>query len=281
MLDGMRVISRSAALLLLLTVPLLSPALVADSPVRRMELVCELGPKAAVKIYSGETLTFRTREKQDGLSGLFTSSEYLDGVTFVLREWPKIRQDSIGIIKGYNRAVVREKKPGKILWGSPPSWFTTDGGTAGRYRLTATRPGYAPASVLISKAEFRIEDIEADLSDRAYHASFQVKLTDPDEKRQSIPLLVESLDADGRIVDMRKDVLLAPVALEMDGYAGSRRIRISSHVLEPFMERIKRHEQDPVSKEYLDRAALRIVEGGMIRLSFRNVQAVYPVPLGY
>lgn len=272
---------RYSGLLLLLPLLQFTAPLRAEDAIRQMELVCELGSKSAVKIYSGETLTFRAREKVEGLPGLFTASEYLHGVKFVLRKWPKVRQDMVGIFKGSNRQIVREQKPGKMLWGAPPSRFTTGGGDAGRYKLTATKPGYAPVEVMISKATFEIIDIDGDLTDRQYTASFQVMLTDPDEARKSIPLLVECLDREGRIVDMRKDILLAPVALEMDNYQSSRRIRISSNTLEPFMERIKRDKKDPVTKEYLDRAALRIVEGGMIRISFRNVQAVYTVPLGY
>jgi hypothetical protein len=246
-----------------------------------MELVSELGKKSVVKIYSGESLTFRAREKYDGLGGLFTGAAHLYDVTFTLRKWPIIRQDAVGIVKGANRPIVREEKPAERLWGTPPPSFTIEGGGVGRYKLTATKKGFAPVEVLVNLASFRLDNIDGVLNERLYSASFDVLLTDPEEKRRSIPLLVESLDMDGRLVDMRKDVVLAPVVLEMDEYRSSRRIKISSYTLESFMERVKRAKEDPVPREFYDQKALRIVEGGMIRVSFRNVQAIYPVPLGY
>jgi hypothetical protein len=246
-----------------------------------MELVSELGRQSVVKIYSGEALTFKAREKNEGLSGLFSSSEYLYEVTFVLKRWPKVRQDAAGMIKGANRPVVREQKPGKQLWGDPPPSITVECGEPGRYQLIASKPGYAPVEVVIHMASFRIDDIDGELDDDHYRASFTVELSDPDEKRTAISLLVESLDMDGRIVDLRKDVVLAPVALDLDDYRSSRRIIIASNVLEPFMDRMKRNQDDPVPAEFLDRGALRIVEGGMLRISFRSLQAVYPIPLGY
>ncbi len=270
---------RASGLLILLL--LAAAPLVAAGSGGQMEIVSELGKKAQVKIYSGESLTFRIREKQEGLSGLFAGSDYLYGITFKLREWPKVKQDQIATIKGANRRVVREQKPAKELWGVPASSFTIEGGPAGRYKLTASKPGFAPVAVLIHMAAFNIVNIDGVVDERSYHARFDIELTDPDEKERAIPLLVESLDDQGRIVDMRKDVVLAPVFLKEHEYSSSRRIRISSNALESFANRLKRKEDHPLPEGFFDQRALRIVEGGMLRISFRNLQAVYPLPLGY
>ncbi len=270
---------RASGLLILLL--LTAAPLVAAGSGRRMELVSELGKKKQVKIYSGESLTFRIREKHEGLSGLFAGSDYLYGITFTLREWPNVEQDQIATVKGANRRVVRKQKPAEELWGVPASSFTIEGGLAGRYKLTASKPGYAPVTVLINMATFNIVNIDGVLDERSYHARFDIELTDPDEKGRAIPLLVECLDDQGRIVDMRKDIVLAPVNLQEHEYAGSRRILISSGALESFANRLKRKEDHPLPEGFFDLKALRIVEGGMLRLSFRNLQAVYPLPLGY
>jgi hypothetical protein len=273
--------STTRALGLLILVLLTAAPPISAGSGRQMEIVSELGKKAAVKIYSGESLTFRVREKQEGLTGLFSGGAYLYEITFELREWPKLKQDQIALIKGANRRIVREQEPEEELWGLPPSSFTIEGGPAGRYRLTASKPGYPPVEVLVNIASFNLRNIDGVLDECSYRARFDVELTDPDEQGRSIPLLLESLDDQGRVVDMRKDLVLAPVNLEGHEYRSSRRPLISSHAIEPFMNRLKRREQEPLPEGFFERTPLRIVEGGMLRISFRNLQAVYPLPLGF
>jgi hypothetical protein len=266
---------------LLLIVALASDALLAESG-RPMELVSEAGRLDEVKIYSGEALTFRVREKSDGLRDMFSGGgEFLHGVSFELREWPKVTQDRMATIKGANRRVVRQKRPEPELWGIGPSSFSIEGECVGRYKLTASKPGYAPVSVLINLAAFEIVDIDGELTEDFYRAVFSIRLVDPTERGKAIPLTVESLDEEGRLVDARKDVVLAPVNLEPGVYRTNRRIHLSSHALETFKERLARKDEASLPPEFFDLFPLRIVEGGMLRISFRSLRAGYPLPLGY
>jgi hypothetical protein len=82
-------------------------------------------------------------------------------------------------------------------------------------------------------------------------------------------------------VDSRKDLRLVPVDVRDHEYRTNRRIHLSSTAIEGFHERLKRRHEKPLPPEFFDLKAMRIVEGGMLRISFRNLQAVYPLPLGY
>lgn len=268
------------AILFIAALPTLPPA--EGSQPKQLEIFSRLGGKANVKIYSGESVTFRVREASSGLEDLFAPTQPLHGVTFVLREWPIIRQDAIATVKGANRRVVREQKPEPELWGIPPSSFTVRGGAmVGRYKLTAKKPGYQSAKILIYLARFEIVDIDARLTEKVYRASFDIRLLDPSEEGRAIPILIESLNFDGKRIDWRNDIVLAPVMLEPDLYRSSRRISLSSQVVEGLAERVARAKEDPLPPGFFDMKPLRIVEGGTLRVSFREMQAVYPLPLGY
>jgi len=258
-----------------------APSAARERDLRRMEIVSRLGRRASVKIYSGESLAFRVRERPRGLDELAGGGDYLRGVAFELRSDPKVVQDAVAMVKGANRGVVRRQEPEPDLWGLPPSRFEIDGGKPGRYLLTATKEGYAPARVVVHLASFEIVDIDAALSDRHYTASFAVRLIDPDEEAKPIPILVECLDGNDRVIDRRHDVAFVPVKQRTGEFRTNRRVLLASNASESFESRWKRRKEDPVAPDFLDRKAMRIAEGGRIRLSFRNLHAVYDLPLGY
>ncbi|MHC4469440.1 MAG: hypothetical protein ACYS99_00620 [Planctomycetota bacterium] len=266
----------------LLLLVLGSPSLLAQQgPPKKMDLVSALGRAKVVKIYSGESVTFHAQERREGIGGIFAPGEYLRGVTFTLRSWPKVRQDAHAIVKGSNRPVIRTQRPEPDLWGMPPSSITIDGGKPGRHLLEATKPGFAPARVVIHLARFELVDIEAELTARHYRASFDIQLVDPDEKGKPIPLLVQILSREGRVIDARDDVVLAPVLMEEGHYRSSRTIRLSSLEVESFRDRLKRRKEDPLPPEFFDRRSLRIAAGSAVRISFRHLHAAYPLPFGY
>ena len=62
-------------------------------------------------------------------------------------------------------------------------------------------------------------------------------------------------------------------------YKSSRRILIASDVVESMKDRVARKKQKPLPPGYYETAALRIVEGGYLRIRFRNVKIDYPLPL--
>jgi len=251
------------------------------APKRRMELVSRLGRRATVKIYSGESLTFRARETRGGLSGIFDSGDFLRGVSFCLREWPRVKQDAHATVKGRNRSVVREKRPEPDLWGLPASNFTVEDERPGRYVLTAKKAGYQSAEVVIDSASFSILVNDGSLSDRHYNANFDVRLVDPSERGKAVPILIESMDAEGAVVDSRSDLRLAPVAGRTALYKTPVGVNLSSATFESFRERVKRKKKDPLPPRFFVTKPMRVVEGGSIRISLRNLHAVYPLPLGY
>jgi len=251
-----------------------------DGP-KQMELVSRLGRRANVKLYSGESLTFRAREVRDGLSGIFDSGDFLRGVSFRLVSWPRVKQDAIAMLKGTSRTTVREKKKEPDLWGLPASFFTVEDEKPGRYVLEARKAGYRQASVVLDCASFAILVNDGELTDRHYTANFDVELEDPSEKGKAIPILVESLDENGAAVDSRSDLRLAPVSGKAHTYRTNLSVNLSSRVAESFRERRKRADKDPLPPTFYATKPLRIVEGGMIRITLRNLNAVYPLPLGY
>jgi hypothetical protein len=270
-----------AILPVLLALLATAPVSAQEKGIKKMELVSRLGRKASVKIYSGETLTFRVREKPRGLDGLAGGGDYLRGIAFELRYDPKVVQDAVAMVKGANRGVVREQKPEPDLWGLPPSKFEIGDEKPGRYVLTATKKGYAPARIVVHLAAFEIVDIDGELTDRHYAASFAIRLIDPDEEGKPIPILVESLDEDGRVIDKRHDVAFVRVKTATGEFTTSRRVQLASNETESFEARWDRRKDEPVPPDFFDRKAMRIVEGGRIRISFRNLHAVYDLPLGY
>jgi hypothetical protein len=282
---------RALRLLLVLILALPAAPSFAGKETPKLEIVSSRGPKREVKLYSGEVLVFRVREARHGIDAVFGSNAWLDGVTFTLRSHPAVKQDAIAIAKGRNAGVVRDQKPSEALWGDPPSVFRMEVGRKsnadaeleppGRYLLTASKPGYVAATVIVHLAAFEIVDIDADLTERQYVASFSVRLEDPDEPGKPIPLLVESLDADGRVIDLRRDIALSLLKERRGEFRSTRRVRLSSLAIESFEERLRRRDDDPLPPEFFDVRPLRISEGGSIRLSMRNLHAVYPVPLGY
>lgn len=270
---------RSGALVLLILLLAASPSFTATKK-KTMELVSRHGRRAEVKIYSGEALKFRAREVSRGLSSIFESGQFLHGVTFTLREWPRVKQDAVAMIKGANRRIVRKEGPGLELWGMPPSTFSIGARGAGRYLLTATKPGYKPAQVVIHCARFVLNVEKGVLTDRHYRCEVSVELEDPSEKSKPIPLLIEVLDEKGSVIDSRDDVRLVPVTAREGLFKSNRIIRFSSMSAEAFRERLKRAPRDPLPAGFFELKSLRLVERGSIRISFRNLHAVYPLPLG-
>jgi len=246
-----------------------------------MELVSRLGRRPSVKIYSGESLTFRAREVRVGLSGIFDSGDFLRGVSFTLREWPRVRQDAHATVKGGNRGVVREKRPEPDLWGLPASWFTVEDEPPGRYVLTAKKSGYSNAEVVIDSASFNLLVNDGELSLKHYIANFDVRLVDPSERGKAVPILIESLDVAGAVVDSRDDLRLAPVTGKIAVYKTPVSVNVSSATPESFRERVKRTKKNPLPPGFFATKSMRVVEGGSIRISLRNLHAVYPLPLGY
>jgi len=273
---NLRAISCGLTLALLVTFAPLDAA-----PKRRMELVSRLGRRANVKIYSGETLTFRAREVRGGLSGIFDSGDFLRGVSFSLREWPRVKQDAHATVKGGNRSLVREKRPEPDLWGLPASHFTVEDERPGRYMLTAKKAGYKCAEVVINAASFNLLVNDGVLSLKHYTANFDVRLVDPSEKGRSIAILIESMDDAGAVVDSRDDLRLAPVSGKQSTYQTRMSVNLSSATPESFRERLKRRKKNPLPPRFFATKPMRIVPGGSIRISLRNLHAVYPLPLGY
>ncbi|MEN8148324.1 MAG: hypothetical protein ABFS86_00790 [Planctomycetota bacterium] len=251
------------------------------APPAKMELVSRLGRKTVVKIYSGESLTFRARDVRGGISSIFTSGGFLRGVSFTLREWPRVKQDAAGIVKGANRHLVREKKAEPDLWGLPASFFVVEDEPAGRYVLTAKKPGYTDARVVIDCATVNLEVNDGELTERHYTANFDVELTDPAEKGRPVPIRVECLDEDGAIVDARDDLRLLTVTGSRNLYRTNVAVHLSSRVAESFRERVKRRKTAPLPTTFFATKPMRITEGGSIRISLRNLRLVYPLPLGY
>ena len=272
----MRVLGALTLLFLSLGVP---PAMAGRGDMRKMELISPLGRVRSLKIYSGETVTLRVQERRAGIDGIFSPGEYLRGVTFTLRSWPRIAQDAHAITKGAHLPVIRTQRPGDELWGAPPSSFTIEVDKPERYLLTATKPGFQPAKLVIHLAKFELVGIKGELGSH-YRVSFRVLLVDPDEKGKTIPLFVESLSLEGRVIDARDDLGLAPVSGKPGHYRSNRTIRISSIRAESFRSRLRRREENPLPPQFFDRWPLRISTGGAIRIGFRQVHAVYPLPFG-
>lgn len=261
---------------------LFAPFLSVDAkPPRSMELVSRLGRKAAVKIYTGEGLTFRARDVRGGLEGIFESGGFLHGVSFTLREWPRVKQDAAGIVKGANRHLVREKKAEPELWGLPESSFDVGDEAPGRYVLLAKKSGYADARVVIDCASVNLIVNDGELTDRHYTANFDVELVDPAEKGRPVPIRVECMDEDGAIVDGRDDLRLAPVTGKANVYRTGHAVNLSSQVVESFAERLKRKETAPLPPTFFAVKPMRVTEGGSVRISLRNLRLVFPLPLGY
>ena len=246
----------------------------------RMEIVSRRGSQKCVKLYSGEVLTFHAREKREGIGDIFSPGAYLHGVTFTLREWPRPRdREKVGIIDGVNRRVVCKKEPAdRALWGTPPSSFQVEGGGAGRYRLEASKSGYAPTCVILQLASFKLTDLDGDLGPEHYRVSFDISLVDPDEAPKAVPLLIESLSEEGAVIDSRDDVALVPLMLGPGQFRSSRRITLWTGAVESFRDRYGRRKERPLPGEFFDTKSLRIAEGGALRLSFRSLRVVYPLP---
>ena len=150
----------SPLLLLSLGVP---PALAGRGDLRKMELISPLGRVRSLKIYSGETVTLRVQERRAGIGGIFSPGEYLRGVTFTLRSWPRVTQDAHAITKGAHLPVICTQRPVDELWGAPPSSFTIEVDKPGRYLLTATKPGFPSGTEVLPELHARIEGVDEEV----------------------------------------------------------------------------------------------------------------------
>lgn len=198
------------------------------------------------------------------------------------------------------RLLARAKKADPPRWGRPPASFIVGGGkvrraghgaplrpgeyptrrgyTVGRHVLEATKPGYEKDEIVIHKAAFFIDRRKDRFRDGHYLAGFELWLVDPDEKGKPIPLRIETSSPERTGVDRRDDVVFAPLFLRPGEYRSSRRILISSEVTESMMDRVARREKAPLPPGYYEQAALRVVEGGYLRIRFRNLIAANPLP---
>ena len=262
-------------LILALLVPIGS--LSAD-PKRELEVVCERGAVTEVKLYSGESLTFTARDKREGITALFGETR-LDQVTFTLMEFDRARRVGTAIAQGVKHKTIREVRgvAGK------PTRFTINGGRACRRLLLVKRAGFVTARVIIHLARFHLDEIWESLredgwDDPHYTAVFEIYLEDPDEERAEIPVRIETLDAEGRLLDERTDVLLRARERWPERFRSNQRIRISTAVIETFRERVARKETAPLPGGFYTNRPLRMVTGGFLRISFLTLEATWPVP---
>lgn len=293
-------------LLLLLALPLR-----AEEPLRpkKLEIFSARGAKRRVKIYTGESVTFRAREKREGLAAIFDARP-LGDVTFTLTP-KRVPDETLSIRLARDPEPVARKEPGEELWGAPPSSFVIGGGkvspdqaalrgrlgrrprpglkldrdffvgfrTAGRYLLEAEKPGFEPDEIEVDLAAFKLDGIRSSTNPRHHTAIFDLHLNDPSAPPRSIPVKIETLSAEGAVVDARSDVTLKPLMLRPGEFRGDRRVRICSNEAEGFRDRVLRRKAHPLPRDFRETKPFRIVEGGYLRITLPGVRLVYPLPL--
>jgi hypothetical protein len=275
-------------------------ALAAPDPKPKLEIFSARGNAKTVKLFGTETVVFFAREQSPARAVTLADPPALKGVTFRFHAWPRASPGTATPVRP--RILLREVKPPPPRWGRAPDSFPVRGGSTpqvgsgaplrpdqhptkkgcsvGRYVLEATKPGYEKAEIVIHKAAFSLDRMKDRFRDGHYLAGFELSLVDLDEKGKAIPLRIETLSPERTVIDRRDDIVLAPLFLRPGEYRSSRRILITSEVTESMMDRVARREKAPLPPGYFERAALRVVEGGYLRLRFRNLKIDYPLPLG-
>jgi hypothetical protein len=246
-----------------------------------LELYSNRGCLPSVKLYSGERLTFRVREKRVSVGGLFGDGVDLSDVEFHVEPWPPPEPSPIMIIQGRNAEDDRFRRSRKV----GDSYALDCPYRPGRYKLIAEKEGYRRACVVIYAAQFALLRMRHSIrpwnrDDPSYWAAFEVGITDQFEERDRIPIRIECLDEDRRVIDVRDDVIVLRKRQWPARFLSNFRIRISNTVVEGFRDRVERLNAAGFDGDSLHAKIMRIRKFGYLRISFDQLSFTYRLPLG-
>jgi hypothetical protein len=266
------------------TRPRVPPPLHPDTPPKTpFDIVTSAGRGRRIKVWVGEPIAFAARARPRGPADLFEPTRWLRDVLWTLtRVSTPLDTSSVCIIPGTQRVEMARVGP-EGLWGDPAALFRYPNDlatpwTPGRYLLRAERASGVAAEIRLDVAALEFVDVRARLGRARYRAALRLRLTDPSETRNVIPVRVEIVSEAGDVMDYLRGVLLARDQVR-PGIFRSQKLLVDSRVKAPCCARYE--ETDPMRAIKLSTTphVLKIHPSSSLRVTLDGVVFSFPMPL--